>query len=118
MRFELASTFLASTGGVLEYIPKQWRGLVALGTVALLSYGAGVFTSDTIEGMESLEPRVTELETWRGIHTDTVTGPGLARIGRLEDQQSAISEQVGRIESMVYRMYCAEYPGECDGVPR
>lgn len=118
MKLEAAQIVLASAGGFLENVDRKWRGLIAIGAAILVGWGAGVISADVVQDYETLGPRVTSLEQWQEIHTDDVTDPALERVDILENRQGALSAQMNRIESMIYRIYCADYPEECEGVPR
>lgn len=114
MKFESAQVVLASAGGFLENLDPKWRGLVALSAALLIGWGAGVTMADRLARFESLEPRVTELEQWQEVHVDSVSGPGMARIERLEGQTSTLRSDVSLIREMITQMYCEEvFPERC-----
>lgn len=122
MKFEAAQLLLAGAGSwfgsALEDLSGKKGGIMLLCSVALLSIAGTAAAMATFGDWRSIPRRVEVLEQWRIVHTDTVTTPALERVDDLEFRQGATTAQMNRIESMLYRIYCADYPEECDGVPR
>jgi len=97
----------------MEWLNKAWQNYQ--GVLALLaSFLAGLLVAGALMGFVRLPERVDELESWQVQHDSLVTEPGAARLDRLERQIDTLPQ----IQSMVFQLWCYQFPERCREVPR
>lgn len=94
-----------------------WAAALAA-VVAVLATGN---TSSFLRGKASatdVPKQVQRLVEWTVRHDSLVTDPGLARIQALEDWRVILEPRVDEMAGWVYRIYCKDFPEDCDPVIR
>lgn len=105
---------LASVGGALEGMEASKRGIV----VSVFLLAAGVAVGMTLNEYVSHEPRLAAVEEWIVAHEDTLSVPGMALAESNAQAVEGLEGKLDVIQAQVNRLFCLEFPGECEGVPR
>lgn len=112
-----AALLLASLGNVLEKIGREKAGVVALAVAFGLGGTSAVGALTLFGEYRGLPERVAAVEEWATAHEDTVSVPGLALAESNEQAVQGLRRDVAEIRSMVFELYCLQFPDRCEGRP-
>lgn len=107
---------MTSLADVIESLGSQRAGLALLAAVAVGSAGAGALVHGTFNVAAQVPARIDSLESSHDT-LDLELNVAQRRLREMEVRMTEMDPTLERIEAMVNRMFCDQYPSECEPQP-